>query len=63
MKDAGLSISLVTPELHATSPGLLGGEAHPDAQSRERFFERIGEIIALKPDWICTDYPEEVLGL
>lgn len=53
-------IFLVTPELHATSPGLLGGEAHPDAVSKERLFKRIEEIIALCPDGVCTDYPEEV---
>ena len=59
----GFKIGLVTPELHGTSPGLLGGEAHPDAQSQQRLFERIQEIIALQPDVICTDYPEEVKAL
>lgn len=63
IKQAGLKISLVTPELHGTSPGLLGGEAHPDAENMEKLFRRIKEIVALEPDAVCTDYPEEVLAL
>lgn len=63
LKDAGYKISLVTPELHGTSPGLLGGEAHPDAENKKRLFARIKEIISLEPDAICTDYPEEILAL
>lgn len=63
LREAGLKIALVTPELHTTSPGLLGGEVHQDAVNKKRLFERIVEIIALKPDAICTDYPEEVLQL
>ncbi|MDE2025554.1 MAG: hypothetical protein KGJ07_03605 [Patescibacteria group bacterium] len=61
LKHAGFKIALVTPELHGTSPGLLGGEAHEDAASKERLFERIQEIIDLKPDAICTDYPNEAI--
>jgi glycerophosphoryl diester phosphodiesterase len=62
LKNNGLKIALVTPELHGTSPGLLGGEAHPDA-IKERLFNRIQEIISLKPDAVCTDYPEEVKAM
>ncbi|MFQ5531489.1 MAG: glycerophosphodiester phosphodiesterase [Candidatus Nanoarchaeia archaeon] len=62
-KEVGAKIYLVTPELHGTSPGLLGGEAHQDASSKEKLFSRIKEIINLEPDGICTDYPEEVLEL
>jgi len=58
----GLKIALVTPELHGSSPGLLGGEAHPDA-AKERLFNRVQEIINLKPDALCTDYPKEVKKL
>lgn len=54
-----LKIALVTPELHGASPGLLGNEAHPDAE-KGRLFGRIKEIINLKPNALCTDYPEEV---
>jgi hypothetical protein len=56
-------IALVTPELHATSPGLLGGEAHSDAESKEKLFRRIREILTLKPDLVCTDYPDEVKAM
>lgn len=63
LKENGLKISLVTPELHGTSPGLLGGEAHPDAESNEKLLRRIKEIVSLEPDAVCTDYPEEVLVL
>jgi hypothetical protein len=59
LKDEGLKVALVTPELHGTSPGLLGGEAHPDAD-KNCLFDRIQEIIDLQPDALCTDYPEEV---
>ena len=62
LKKNGLKIALITPELHGISPGLLGGEAHPDAV-KERLFNRIQEIIDLGPDAFCTDYPEEVKEL
>jgi hypothetical protein len=58
LRDLGLSISLVTPELHTTSPGLLGGESHSDAKDTETLFHRFGEILALTPDAVCTDYPD-----
>lgn len=63
LKRAGYKISLVTPELHGTSPGLYGGESHQDAKDKKTLLARIKEIIALDPDAICTDYPEEVLSL
>ena len=59
LREAGYGIALVTPELHATSPGLLGGESHQDAREKSRLFARIREIIGLNPDYICTDFPEE----
>jgi glycerophosphoryl diester phosphodiesterase len=59
MKKAGAKIGLVTPELHGTSPGLYGGEKHPDSENQEVLMKRIKEIIDLNPDAICTDYPEE----
>lgn len=55
-----IKIGLVTPELHGTSPSLLGGEAHQDAASKQALFERIKKIIKLRPDAICTDYPDRV---
>ena len=59
LRSAGFRIALVTPELHATSPGLLGGEAHADAESFERLQSQIRAITSLCPDAICTDYPEK----
>lgn len=65
MRAGGAKIALVTPELHGTSPHLLAGEAHPDAPKgdTEKLFKRIKEILALQPDAICTDYPEEAKNL
>jgi hypothetical protein len=64
LRDAGLRVGLVTPELHASSPGLLGGEAHEDAKSRERLFARIREIAQCGlVDAICTDWPDEVQAM
>jgi hypothetical protein len=57
-REAGIKIGLVTPELHGTSPGLLGGEAHPDARDQTALHKRFAEILALKPDAVCTDYPD-----
>ena len=62
-RTAGMKIALVTPELHGTSPGLLGGEAHPDAKDEETLLKRLAEIVALHPDAICTDYPDLVQSL
>ncbi len=63
IRKAGLKISLVTPELHSSSPGLLGSEKHQDAINKKILFERIKEIIKLRPDIVCTDYPDEVRKL
>ena len=59
----GLKIALVTPELHATSPGLLGGEAHQDALDHQTLIKRLKEIVSLKPDAICTDWPDLVKNM
>lgn len=58
LRKVGLSIALVSPELHATSPHLLGGESHPDAKDRETLHARLRDIVSLAPDAICTDYPD-----
>lgn len=63
LRSAGFKICVISPELHATSPGLLGGEAHPDAKDHATLIARIKEILALSPDAICTDYPDEVQSL
>lgn len=62
-KDVGLKIALVTPELHASSPGLLGGESHADAKDHQTLMARIKEILALGPDAVCTDFPDEVRAM
>ena len=62
-RSQGFWIGLVTPELHATSPGLIGGESHSDAESFDTLVPRLKEIIALKPDAMCTDYPDYVVDL
>ncbi len=59
LRECGFLIALVTPELHAQSPGLLGGEAHEDGVDRNKLFARFKEIMKLEPDAVCTDYPEE----
>lgn len=63
IKKVGFKISLVTPELHASSPGLLGGEAHQDAKTMKQLDKRLREIIEFAPDAICTDYPNLVRRL
>lgn len=63
LREANIKIALVTPELHATSPNLLGGEKHEDALNQDKLFARIKEIIELKPDALCTDYPDRVNDL
>lgn len=59
-RKAGIKIGLVTPELHGTSPGLLGEEVHPDARNETALHKRFAEILALNPDAVCTDYPDLV---
>ncbi len=60
---AGLFVALVTPELHGTSPGLYGGESHPDAKDLNTLMKRIKQIKKAGADYLCTDYPEEVSSL
>jgi hypothetical protein len=63
LQKSGFRIALVTPELHATSPGLLGGETHEDARDHESLVKRIKEITALIPDAVCTDWPDLVRSM
>lgn len=55
LRSVGYKIALITPELHR--------EAHQDAQDKGKLFARIKEIIKLKPDVICTNYPERAITL
>ncbi|CAN5227697.1 hypothetical protein BH09PAT2_BH09PAT2_10680 [soil metagenome] len=59
LKKVKYSIGLVTPELHATSPGLIERESHEDAIDTLRLFQRITEIMMLQPDALCTDHPDK----
>lgn len=63
MRNAGLHTAIVSPELHATSPVLAGGEAHPDARDLTVLEKRLREIVSYRPDVICTDYPDNVHAL
>lgn len=60
---AGLFVALVTPELHASSPGLLGGESHADAKDHNSLMMRIAQIKLAGADYFCTDFPDEVSNL
>lgn len=63
LHNADISVALVTPELHASSPSLLGEEAHEDAKDLETLHLRLKEIISYGPDAVCTDYPDYVKSL
>ena len=63
LRARGFGVALVTPELHCTSPGLLGGESHPSAAHRDALNKRLVEIVGLKPDIICTDHPDHIRSL
>jgi glycerophosphoryl diester phosphodiesterase len=49
-------VAAVSPELHATSPALLGGEVHEDGVSPVRLEARWKEWIGLGIDAMCTDH-------
>lgn len=57
LRTLGYKISVVSPELHATSPNILGGRSHQDADNEATLRNRWYELIDLVPDAICTDYP------
>lgn len=63
LRENGIRIALVTPELHATSPGLLANETHPDAKTPQALVTRMHEILELEPDAVCTDWPDLVKGI
>ncbi len=56
LRKKGFKIAVISPELHSTSPGLLGGEKHPDGLNRSVVSARLLNILKLKPDAICSDY-------
>lgn len=60
LHEAGVKVAAVTPELHATSPGLLGGERHEDSSSVARWKKWVLNFISAGGDALCTDWPELV---
>ncbi len=58
LRKLDIKIAIVSPELHSHSPGLYGGESHQSALNFKTLTARIEETIKLKPDLICTDYPD-----
>ena len=61
-KDLWLKIWLVTPELHAKSPWLLGNEFHDDCKNIKLLRERFEEIKKLNIDYVCSDYIQYLLN-
>ena len=54
--DNGFKVAIVSPELHLTSPCLLGGEEHEDGASTLRLMKRFEEWAPINIDVLCTDY-------
>ncbi len=55
-RDAGFSVAAVSPELHAGSPALLGGEAHKDGMDGRSLSRRWCQWSELGIDALCTDH-------
>jgi len=55
-RDAGFKVAAVSPELHASSPALLGGEAHKDGADGGRLVRRWQQWTQLDLDALCTDH-------
>jgi hypothetical protein len=60
LRNSNVKVALVSPELHKTSPALLGGESHEDGIDLDRLEARFIELASLKPEAICTDYPDRL---
>lgn len=63
LKKSSFMTAIVSPELHATSPALLGGESHEDATDMTRLESRWRSIAEHAPDALCTDYPDRLRTL
>lgn len=55
-KNSGFKVAVVSPELHAASPALLGGEAHNDGVEQNRLLSRWRQFHQLGIDALCTDH-------
>lgn len=61
LRKSGYNIALVGPELHGhTNKGL---SEHEDAKSVSAMKKRYAQLIELRPDVICTDFPNLVLSM
>jgi hypothetical protein len=63
LHNRGIKVAAVSPELHATSPGLLGGEFHEDSSSFQKWKNWVVRYIDAGGDALCTDWPELVYEL
>lgn len=55
-RDAGFKLAAVSPELHSSSPALLGGEAHKDGADGMALVRRWQHWRQLGLDALCTDH-------
>jgi len=55
-RDAGFKVAAVSPELHASSPALLGGEVHRDGSDGGRLVRRWQQWRQVGLDALCTDH-------
>lgn len=62
-RSLGMKVAVVSPELHATSPGLLGGEAHEQGKDLQALEQRWINLKSFGVDAICTDYPSRLTRL
>jgi glycerophosphoryl diester phosphodiesterase len=56
LRSAGFKVAVVSPELHSTSPSLLGSESHEDAASVESLKFRLSSWGYMQLEVICTDH-------
>jgi len=55
-RDAGIKVAAVSPELHSSSPALLGAETHEDGVDETRLINRWAQFQQLGVDALCTDH-------
>lgn len=62
-KSRGFNVAIVSPELHAKSPGLLGGEAHEEGNDLNKLEDLWKRLSDTQADAICTDYSQRLTNL
>ncbi len=63
LKNQGLQVAVVSPELHAISPGLLGGEVHEEGKDLHKLEQRWREFMEMGVDAICSDYCSRIANM